>query len=607
MFDMLIKNGTVVDGTGVPGAVKDIAIKDGKIVALGEGIGGGAKEVLDATGLLVTPGFVDIHTHYDGQVLWDTELRVSSANGVTTCVMGNCGVSMAPVKKEDIDWLAYVLDVVEEVPVAAVRNTVDFCWESFPEYMDALDKKGYATDLVTHVPHSALRAYVMGERGIMNEPATPADIAEMARLVKEAVEAGAFGFSTARSYIINLDTGPLPGTLATEEELFAIAEAIKEAGGGVIQMIPSGQTGVVEGDGKGNQMAGFKPDPYYISDEVKLMRRLHQKTGVGCTFSFGSSPRMGEDWARVTAEIDAAHAAGEPIYPQIAARFLTALVNLDGHHIFLAKPTYKAIAHLPRAERARKMADPAIKAAILSECDGDMNTNDPLQMFWLTIRNNIKAVFPYEGKNTDYEPRPERSIYKLAKAAGREPEDLFYDLLIAEEGKAIMIWFADYLPEVIELKNKLFNNPGYSIGSGDAGAHAKLMVDGGIYTYLLARWAKNRASGDPIPAETLIHRFTKLVADLYGLDDRGVIAVGKRADINVIDHDRLDFERPCFIYDFPGNAPRYVQDGIGYVMTMVNGVPVRRNDKDTGARPGKVARNPRAARKQAIALEAVDC
>lgn len=603
MFDMLIKNGNVVDGTGTPGVVKDIAIKDGKIVALGEGITGASKEVLDATGLLVTPGFVDIHTHYDGQVLWDNELRVSSANGVTTCVMGNCGVSMAPVKQKDIDWLAYVLDVVEEVPVAAVRETVDFDWESFPEYMDALDKKGYTLDLVAQVPHSALRAYVMGERGIRNEPATPEDIAEMARLVKEAVEAGAFGFSTARSYIINLDTGPLPGTLATEEELFAIAGAIEEAGGGVIQMIPSGQTGVVEGDGKQNQMAGFKPDPYFISDEVKLMRRLHQKTGVGCTFSFGCNPRIGEDWPRVMAEIDAAHKAGEPIYPQTAARLLTALVNLDGHHIFLAKPTYRAIAHLPCAERARKMADPAIKAAILSEPDADLGGEDPLQMFWLTIRNQIKAVFPYEGKDTDYEPVRERSIVAQAKASGRDPHDLFYDMLIAEEGKAIMIWFADYVPEATELKYKLFNNPGFSIGSGDAGAHAKLMVDGGIYTYLLARWAKNRASGDPIPVETLVHRSTKLVADLYGLDDRGVIAEGKRADLNVIDFEKLDFERPHFVYDFPGNAPRYVQDGIGYVMTMVNGVPVRRNDKDTGARPGKVARNPRALAKRRL-LEA---
>lgn len=601
MFDMLIKNGTVVDGTGGPGVVKDVAIQNGVIVALGKGINGDAKEVLDATGLLVAPGFIDVHTHYDAQVLWDTELQPSASNGVTTMVMGCCGVGLAPVKKQDTEWLAYVLEVIEEVPADAVKATIDFSFESFPEYLDEIDRRRYTMDIVAHVPHVALRAYVMGERGIRNEPATPEDIAAMSALVREAVAAGAFGFSTSRSTIHSLDTGPLPGTYAHEGEIMAMAEAIRDAGGGVVQMIPSGQGGVVEGDGREAQFAGMKPDPHRISDEVKLMRKLHQKTGVSCTFSFGANASIGDDWQRVIAEIDAAHAAGEPILPQVAARFLNALINLDGQHIFLAKPTYKAIAHLPRAERARKMAEPAIKAAILSEPDDDLGTDDPLQLFWVSMRKMLKAVFPYEGKYTDYEPFPENSVKARAVARGVHPEEEFYDLLIADEGEAILIWFADYNESVIPLKDSQFRNPGYGIGVGDAGAHAKLIVDAGIYTYLLARVAKPRPRGEPIPVEALVNRCTKLVADTYGMDDRGVIAVGKRADINVIDLANLDFERPRLAYDFPGGAPRYLQDGRGYVMTMVNGVPVRRNDKDTGARPGRVARNPRSLAKRRAA------
>ena len=603
MFDMIIKNGTVVDGTGSAPVVKDVAIQDGRIVALGEGINGSAKEVLDATGLLVTPGFVDIHTHYDAQVFWDSELRVSATNGVTTLVMGNCSVGMAPVKKTDIDWVAYVLEMIEEVSQDAVKEAIDFSWESFGEYLDAIDKQSYSMDIVAQIAHSALRAYVMGERGINNEPATPEDIAEMKRLVREAVEAGAGGFSTSRSMIHHLDSGPLPGTFATYEELLGIAEGIRDGGGGVVQMIPSGQTGVVEGDGKRQGLAGMKPDPYYISDEVKMMRRLYRDTGVACTFSFGMNPTMGDDYPRVVAEIDAAHAAGEPIYPQTPARLMTILSNLDAQHIFIAKPTYQSIAHLPRAERARKMADPAIKAAILSEPDIKHGLEHPLQMFWLTIRKTPWFTFPYEGKSTDYEPYPENSIKARAEARGVSPEEEFYDLLIADEGDGILIWFTDYHEETFRLKEKQFNNPGYSIGASDAGAHAMVMVDGSIYTQLLVSWTKDKPKRgiNAIPVETLIHRFTKLAADMYGLDDRGVIEVGKRADINVIDMDRLRNERPRVVNDLPGNGMRFLQDGFGYVMTMVKGVPVRRNDEDTGARPGKVVRNPRSAAKRLAA------
>ncbi|MFM8498762.1 MAG: N-acyl-D-amino-acid deacylase family protein [Chakrabartia sp.] len=596
MFDMLIVSGTVVDGTGAPPVLKDIAIEDGRIVALGEGIGGEAREVFDAKGLIITPGFIDCHTHYDAQVLWDSELQPSVSNGVTTVVMGNCGVGLAPVKKRDIDWIAYVLEVIEEVPSDAVKGAINFNFESFPEYLDEVDKRAYTMDIIAQVPHAAVRAYVMGERGILNEAATPDDITEMRRIVQEAVEAGAFGFSTSRCMIHMLDSGPLPGTYASDDELLAMAEAVRDAGGGVVQMIPSGTGGVVEGDGQETKLVGVKPDPHRISDEVKLMRQLYQKTGVSCAFTFACNPKMGDDFARVTAEINAAHAAGEPILPQVPARFVTVLSNLDTQHIFVARPTYRAISHLPVADRSRKMAEQAVKAAILSEQDVDLGITDPLQMAAQAMRGSMHKMFPYEGTATDYEPLPDQSIIARANARGVSAEEEVYDRLIADEGRAVLIWILDYSEKVIALKEQQFRNPGYGIGSGDAGAHAKLMVDAGIYTHLLARWTRDRPRGKAVPVEMLVHRSTKLVADTYGLDDRGVIAVGNRADLNVIDYDGLGCERPRLVADLPGGSKRYLQNGIGYVMTMVHGVPVRRNDQSTGARPGRLLRNPRSRR-----------
>lgn len=605
MFDLLIKGGTVVDGTGAAPSVQDVAIRDGKIVAVAASLDGDAKETVDATGLLVTPGFVDIHTHYDAQVAWDSELLPSSAHGVTTVVISNCGVGFAPVRKKDQEWLMQVMQVIEDVPVSVMKAGMKWDWESFSEYLDAMGRNSYAIDIATQVTHTALRKYVMGDRADRDETPTPAEVEEMRRLVKEAVQAGAMGFSTSRCSIHQTEHGPLPGTMASDEEIENLVTAVSEAGGGVYQLIPSGLTGVVAGHDSGakNEIAGMLPDPHLLSDEIKRMRHLHQKTGVTCTFSFPSSPKMGEDYARSRELLAQAHAAGEKIFPQYAPRPLTAFGNLDVQHIFTGRPTYRSIAHLPRAERAAKMADPAIKAAILSEDDVEPETHDPLQSMAITFRKNLKAVYLFAEGQMDYEQDPSQSVSALAEAQGRDPVELYYDLLIADEGRNLLVWFADYRDGDLRLKQEYVPEPSFVMGLSDGGAHAKLIVDGSFQTSFLAHWGRDRTRGPRFPVEMLVNRITELPAKVFGFVDRGVIKEGMRADINVIDFDRLDIGLPHLVGDFPTGAERFLQDATGYVMTVVNGVVTRRDDKDTGARPGRLFRNmfSAAARQEPVA------
>lgn len=607
MFDLLIKGGTVVDGTGCEPSVQDVAIKDGLIVAVGPDISGEASEVVDAKGLLVTPGFVDIHTHYDAQVAWDSELLPSSAHGVTSVVISNCGVGFAPVRKQDQEWLMQVMQVIEDVPVAVMKAGMKWDWESFSEYLDVMERNSYALDIATQVTHTALRKYVMGDRADRDETPNEDEVAEMRRLVREAVEAGAMGFSTSRCSIHQTEHGPLPGTMASDEEIDSLVEAVSEAGGGVYQLIPSGLTGVVAGQDNGvkNEIAGMLPDPHLLSDEIKRMRRLHQKTGVTCTFSFPSSPKMGDDYARSREQLAEAHAAGEKIFPQYAPRPLTAFGNLDVQHIFTGKPTYRSLAHLPRAERARKMAEPEIKAAILSEDDVEPETHDPLQSMAITFRNNLKAVYLFSDDNMDYEQAPSQSVHALATAQGRDPVELYYDLLIADEGRNLLVWFADYRDGDLRLKQEYVPEPSFVMGLSDGGAHAKLIVDGSFQTSFLAHWGKNRTRGPRFPIEMLVNRITQLPAKVFGFTDRGVIKEGMRADINVIDFERLSIGLPHLVGDLPTGAERFLQDAQGYVLTIVKGVVTRRDDKDTGARPGRLFRNPYSAAARAKQASAV--
>ncbi len=509
-------------------------------------------------------------------------------DGGTTVVMGNCGVGLAPLQKGGEDWLMHVLEVIEEVPVATMTRSIEWAWQSFADYLSVIDGRSYAMDVAALLPHTALRECVMVERGRRNDVASAEDIAAMRKIVFEAVKAGALGVSTSRSCIHMTEYGPLPGTRAHKDEILAIAEAIREAGGGVFQMIPSGQSGVVEGDGNENVIAGMLPDPYPLSAEVETMRWLHQQTGVTCTFFFGMNSAIGPEYERAVHALAVAHAAGERLYPQYSPRPLNALSNLDAQHLFTQRPSYQSIAHLPRAERARKMAEPAVRAAILSEQDLPVETDDPLQMMAITFKNNLKNVYALP----DYEPLPSQSVRAMARASGVDPEAVYYDLLIANEGRAVLAWFADYGRGDMCEKETMLLNPNYLVDLGDGDAHYKLIVDASHPTYLLAHWGRDLIRGRRFPIEMLVNRLTGLPAKVSGFDDRDEIVVGKRADINVIDFEGLSLGLPEMVDDLPAGARRFLQSARGYVMTLVNGVITRRDDVDTGARPGSLARNP---------------
>ncbi len=594
MFDIVIKGGTVVDGTGAAPSVQDVAIKDGVIAAIGPAIDGDAREVVDAAGKIVTPGFIDIHTHYDGQATWDDKMLPSSGHGVTTIVTGNCGVGFAPVRKGSEDWLITLTEGVEDIPGSALNVGIPWGWESFPEYLDFLDSRRYAVNIAAQVPHSAVRAYVLGQRQEDDAPATDAELAEITGIVSDAIRAGAVGMGTSRVTMHRgSDGSTVPGTRAPREELMAIAKAIRDAGGGVLQIIPSGVAGGVEGEEGEQTLAGLKDlrDQYPLTTEVEMMRWLNKETGVPITFSFAEAPGLGEEaYDRVCAMVADARAAGEEIYPQFSPRAIGGILSLDGYHIFTARPTYRAIVDLPRAERARKMADPAVKQAILSESDVDPGTDDPMQHIHKTFQRGLGWIYSLEP--LDYEPDDSTSVKALADAAGRNPEDVFYDILIADEGRGSLIWMSTgYEDGDLRKKEACISNPDFIMGLGDGGAHVMFICDAGFPTFLLSYWGKDRTRGRRFPIEQLVRRLTKQPADLYRLQDRGVIAEGARADINVIDFDRLGLTHPRMVADLPTGATRYIQEARGYTMTIVNGEVTRRDDQDTGARPGRLIRN----------------
>lgn len=597
MFDLLLKGGLVVDGTGAPPRTADVAIVDGQIAAIGPGIEGSASEVVDATGKLVTPGFIDIHTHYDGQVTWDGQLLPTSAHGVTTIVIGCCGIGFAPVRKGAEDWLIRLTEGVEDIPGTALHVGIPWGWQTYPEYLDALSRRDYVLDIAAQVPHSAVRAYVLDKRAERDEPATDDDLTQIATIVREAIEAGAVGVGTSRvSMHRGSDGGTLPGTRAPEDELLTIARAMREGGGGVFQIIPSGITGGVEGQSGEQTLAGLAHlrDAHTITTEIEMMRRLHHETGQPITFTFAESPALGkEEFERARGVISAIAKAGEKIYPQFSPRAVGGLIALDTYHLFTARPSYRAIAHLPVGERAAAMADPATKAAILAEADIDPGTDDPMQHMHETLQRNLGAI--YSLQSVDYEPDPSQSVLAIANAAGRDPFDLLYDLLIVDDGSAVLIWFTTgYLDGDLRTVAEFLDDPQYVMGLGDGGAHVQFICDASFPTFLLAHWGKTRDRGPIFPIEQLVKKITKDPADLYSFHDRGVIATGRRADINVIDFDRLAISRPRLAHDLPAGAQRFLQDASGYALTIVNGVIVRRDDQDTGARPGRLVRKRRS-------------
>jgi N-acyl-D-aspartate/D-glutamate deacylase len=586
VFDLKITGGTVVDGTGADRFDADVAVKDGRIIEVrrrGPGsapLEGGAAETIDATGKIVAPGFVDIHTHYDGQVSWDAMLEPSSGHGVTTVVAGNCGVGFAPVQPGQEDWLIGLMEGVEDIPGSALTEGMSWGWESYPEYLDVIGKQKFAIDVGSQVAHGAIRAYAMGERGARNEPATPEDIAAMAHLVQEAVEAGALGFSTSRTLAHRaIDGEPVPGTYAAEDELFGLGRAMAAGGRAVFELAPQGVAG---------------EDIIAPKKELEWMQRLGAE--IDRPISFGviqvdAAPDLWREQLDISA---AAHEAGSRLYPQIAARPLGMLFGFPGHHAFTHRPTFRRLkAECTREELAQRLADPAVKAAILSEDD---LPPDPTLLF-----DNMFALVQYSlgriyalGDAPDYEPTPDRSVEKIAAERGDAPLSTLYDLMLESDATAmLMMPFYNYFYGNHDAIREMLLHPAGVSGLSDGGAHCGMICDASYPTSLLTHWARDRRRGAKLPLEYLIRKQSHDTAQLFGLSDRGVIEVGKKADLNVIDMNALTLHAPRMAYDLPAGGNRLVQGASGYSATIVSGVVTRRDGVDTGARPGRLVRGAR--------------
>ena len=578
MFDLKITGGTIVDGTGAPRFVGDVAIKDGVIVAVASTVEGDAAEVIDATGKLVTPGFVDIHTHYDGQATWDDLLEPSSQHGVTTIVTGNCGVGFAPVRPGSEDWLIALMEGVEDIPGTALHEGMTWGWESFPDYLDVLDKGAWSIDIGTQVAHGAVRAYVMGERGAKNEPATPEDIAEMARLVREAVEAGALGFSTSRVLSHRaMDGEPVPGTFAAEDELFGIGRAVKAGGGAVFELAPAGADG---------------QDAVRGRTEVDWMSRLSKELDLPVSFALLELRSDPDLWRELMEESIKANEGGARLVPQIAVRPFGMLIGFGSNHPFAKKPTFKrlndSLAYEQLVEELRK---PEVRDAILSEAD--LPPDPSIQFDTLPGSLQLMASMLYFlGDVPDYEPT--LTLADEADRLGVDPMALAYDTMLERDGTTFLLApFFGYAKGDHEAIREMMLHPAGVSGLSDGGAHCRMICDASYPTFLLTHWARDRKRGEKLPIEHVVKMQTSTTAALYGLTDRGVIAEGKKADVLVIDHENLTLHHPRPAFDLPAGGKRLLQDATGYEATIVNGVVTRRNGVDTGARPGRLVRGAR--------------
>jgi N-acyl-D-amino-acid deacylase len=575
MFDLKISGGTIVDGTGRGRYVGDVAITDGVIVAVGEHIDGEATEVIDATGCVVAPGFVDIHTHYDGQATWDPVLDPSASHGVTTVVVGNCGVGFAPVRPDEHERLVELMEGVEDIPGTALHEGIQWEWETFPEYLDALGRRTFSMDVAAFLPHAPLRVYVMGARGVDNEDATADDIAEMARHVREGIEAGAVGFSSSRSLNHkDLDGEYVPGTFAAAEELIGLAQAVVDAGGGLFEVVPQGET---EGDAD------------LILSEIELMGQVSEATGVPLSFLLVQSRLDPDLWRRQLELVEKVNANGADVTPQVAARPGGMLIGAASYHPLTRRPTYRRLEDsLPLDELLAELRKPEVKAAILAEDD---LPPDPHRQYE-SLADNAPylwgSVFPL-GDPVDYERTPGESIGGVAAATGRDPFEVFYDHLAA--GELLLGAFTNYAQGSEDHLAEMISDPHTVIGLSDGGAHVKMICDASAPTYLLTHWVRDRSRGDRLPLELVIQKQASGTAAAVGLDDRGTIAVGKKADLNVIDLDHLVLHSPRSVDDLPAGGRRILQDATGYRATIVSGVVTRRDDRDTGARPGRLVRS----------------
>ncbi len=571
-FDLVVRGGTVIDGTGGPLRDTDVGVRNRTIAALGRDLPRGAREI-DATGRLVTPGFVDIHTHYDGQATWDQRLNPSSWHGVTTAVMGNCGVGFAPVRRGDRDRLIELMEGVEDIPGAALHEGLKWNWESFAGYLDALAAVPHDIDIAAQLPHGALRVYVMGERGARLEAAREDDIAAMRRLSAEAMRAGALGFTTSRTLNHKTARGdPTPSLNATEAELTGIALGLKDAGSGVVELITDFN----------------QPD---LDTEFAMIRRLVEACGRPLTLSLAQWHGEAQGWRRILARIEAAARDGLPIKAQVAPRPIGVLLGLQGTiNPFVAHDAYQAIKDRPLAERVAAMRDPAFRARMLAESAARDKTH-PLARGIMAF----ERMFPL-GDPPNYEPPRESSIAAMAARSNRTGAEIAYDLLLADEGRGFLFApFANYAEYTLDPCGAMIGHPDCVMGLGDGGAHVGIISDASFTTFLLSHWGRDRATGR-FDIEYLVRRLTSDTARAVGLHDRGVVAPGMKADLNVIAFDRLAVEAPAMAYDLPAGGKRLLQGATGYDATIVSGSVVYRDGQPTGALPGALVRGPQAAR-----------
>jgi len=580
MLDIAIRGGTIVDGTGSPGVVGDVGVRDDAIVAMGS-VDEPAREVIDADGALVTPGFFDLHTHYDGQVTWDDALEPSATNGISTIVLGNCGVGFAPVRAADHESLIDMMEGVEDIPGGALSVGMPWgAWESFADYLDLIDRRRYATNVACHIAHGPLRYYVMGERAYENRDATADEVAEMARLVKQAFDAGAAGFSSNRFRAHMSRSGKIvPGTFAPVEELTAIAGAVADAGHGLIQAIADG---TIAPSGETDRMP-----------ELDMLAGLSLTAGRPLTFSTFQVSKDSDVFRRVLDGSAEWNANGAQLRPQIIPRSVTVMSNLDTYHPFMSRPTYKRLADLPLAARAAEMRKPELRDQILGEHDEVSGGLGALLAVALgqSLGRMFSLAFPVQ-----YEPDREQSVKAQAKALGKVPLHHFYDLLTEGDGTTFYALLGSNFGDgTLQPCREMLVDPNTVSGLSDAGAHVNMISDCSTSTFHLTHWVRDRAKGERVPLELAVHKLTGAPAAMYGFTDRGVIAPGMKADINVIDFENLTIQEPHVRQDLPTGASRILQPATGYVATIVNGTVVRRHDQDTGERSGHLLRSRRAA------------
>jgi N-acyl-D-aspartate/D-glutamate deacylase len=567
-FDLVIRNGTIVDGTGRERYVGDVAVSDGWIVQTGS-VQGRGREEIDATGLLVTPGFVDIHTHYDGQSIWSDRLNPSSDHGVTTVVMGNCGIGFAPCRPGDRQDLIELMEGVEDIPGAVTSEGLTWDWETFPDYLDALDRRSRDIDVGVFVPHSPIRVYVMGERGIRREPATAEDRAGMCRLLREGIEAGALGLGTSKLAAHRSSKGELIPTYAADEtELTELASELGKAGHGVFQMVTD---------------IGYTT----YEEQVPLISRIAEAAGRPLTYTHPQS----SDWRRGIELLDEANRKpGIDLKAQLLPRPVGMMLGLSvSAHPFCTTATYLAMKDLPLEARVTEMRKPEVRAAILAETAGE--PTNPLVGF----SRRFDRLFT-TGATVNYEPSFETSMAGMAAAQGRAPEEVAYDELLKDDGQGLLLLgIGNYEDCSLDWMEDMFESDNVVLGLGDGGAHYGMICDASYSTFCLSYWTRDRSHGR-LTVEDMVHRLTRQPAILVGLEDRGLVAPGHRAHLNVIDYDRLALHKPTVISDLPAGGRRLNQLADGYVATIVHGKAIIRNGEVTRERPGKLVRGEQAPR-----------